>query len=196
MVEREMTGRPILVVAAAAFCWVTASGYGPACADNSSSGLDDGGALDRTSTIMPTASLVLDPPAAGEGASTEQRLGTNPLWGIPIELLNVTRERPLFSPSRRPPASAARSAPVKIVGTVRPVAAPKPALNLVGTVAGNREAYAVFVNTTTHSIVRLRMGEGEDGWVLRSVGEREVILYKDDRTEVLQLPATTGLPDK
>jgi general secretion pathway protein N len=175
---------------------VTASGYGPACADNSSSGLDDGGALDRIGTTMPAATSVLDAPAAGEGASMAQSLGTNPLWAIPIELLNVTRERPLFSPSRRPPASAARNAPVKIVGTVRPAAAPKPALNLVGTVEGNREGYAVFVNTATHSIVRLRMGEGEDGWVLRSVGEREVILYKDDRTEVLQLPATMGLSNK
>jgi general secretion pathway protein N len=193
MVEREMTGRPILVIAAAAFCWVAASGYGPACADNSSSGFDDGGALDRIGTTMPTATLVVPgPPAAGAGASTEQSLGTNPLWGIPVERLNVTRERPLFSPSRRPPASTARSAPVKIVGTIRPAAAPKPALNLVGTVEGNREGYAVFVNTTTHSIVRLRMGEGEDGWVLRSVSERGAVLYKDDRTEVLQLPSAGG----
>jgi hypothetical protein len=89
MVEREMTGRPILVIAAAAFCWVTASGYGPACADNSSSGLDDGGALDRIGTTMPAATSVLDAPAAGEGASMAQSLGTNPLWAIPI----VTAER-------------------------------------------------------------------------------------------------------
>src|SRR5262245_32324885 len=30
--------------------------------------------------------------------------GGNPLWGIPMSTLSVTRERPIFSVTRRPPA--------------------------------------------------------------------------------------------
>src|ERR1700756_873862 len=45
----------------------------------------------------------------------------NPLWGIPLRVLTATRERPLFSPSRRPPAPPAVAAPV----VPRPVAMPK-----------------------------------------------------------------------
>src|ERR1700739_4453914 len=47
----------------------------------------------------------------------------NPLWGIPLRVLTATRERPLFSPSRRPPAPPAVAAPAP---PPRPVAAAKP----------------------------------------------------------------------
>src|SRR5215212_880442 len=47
----------------------------------------------------------------------------NPLWGIPLKSLSLTRERPLFTPSRRPPAPA-----VANVEAARPVVAPAPAL--------------------------------------------------------------------
>jgi general secretion pathway protein N len=93
----------------------------------------------------------------------------NPLWGIPIELLNATRERPIFSPTRRPPRPAVPAAPAEAVKIVAPPAEPdRPSLNLVGIVAGAGEAYAVFINNTTHDIVRLKTGEGQDGWILRS----------------------------
>ena len=35
----------------------------------------------------------------------------NPLWAIPLRALTVTRDRPIFSPSRRPPAAAVIAAP-------------------------------------------------------------------------------------
>jgi general secretion pathway protein N len=77
-----------------------------------------------------------------------------------------------------------------------PSAPQKPTLNLVGTVEGNNEGYAVFIDTISHNIVRLKTGEGEDGWILRSVSEREAVLYKNDRTEVLELPPITGRSTK
>jgi general secretion pathway protein N len=83
---------------------------------------------------------------------------------------------PPFMPAAPPPPPAA------------------PTLNLLGIVEGNGEAYAVFINTTTHDIVRLKTGEGEDGWVLRSVSGREAVVEKNDRTEVLELPPITGVP--
>lgn len=187
-----MTARQIVVIVAAVICWGIASCCSSASADSEST-LNGGAAFDRTGTTMPNATSVLDlPAAAGEIISTDRSMGPNPLWGIPLELLSVTRDRPLFSSSRRPPSSAVVGPPVKAAAAVSAAPAPKPTLNLVGTVEGNSEGYAVFVDTETQNTVRLRIGEVEDGWILRSVSEREVILYRNHRTEVLRLPAITS----
>jgi len=160
-----------------------------ASADNASSGSDGGTAFDRPSTTLLNGTLP-DLPAAVEATPTDQSLGRNPLWGIPLSVLNATRDRPLFAPSRRPPGAAAViSPPVRAAKAVSPSAAPRPTLNLIGTVEGNGEGYAVFIDTATHAVVRLKTGEGQDGWILRSVREREAVLYNDDRTEVLELPS-------
>lgn len=118
----------------------------------------------------------------------------NPLWGIPIASLRATLERPLFSPSRRPPMAAVVPPPVAPVQVVAPPPPEpeQPQLSLLGTIAGNDEGYAVFVNTTTHDIIRLRTGEGHDGWVLQSVGGREAVLEKNHRTAVVALPLPEG----
>jgi general secretion pathway protein N len=67
----------------------------------------------------------------------------------------------------------------------------RPRLALVGTVGGE-EGIAVFVDQSTQAIVRLRTGEGHEGWILRSVGGREVTLQRKHDTAILALPAPTG----
>lgn len=185
----------ILVLAAATIYAMTAPHRGLAAADNASPGFDSGGAFDRAGATMLNGASP-DLPASVDATSTDQPLGTNPLWGIPLSVLKETRDRPLFSPSRRRSAAPAVGRPVRVTKAVSPAAAPKPALDLVGTVEGNSEGYAVFIDTTTHSIVRLKTGEGRDGWILRSVSEREVVLYNNDRTEKLELPSISGLSKK
>jgi general secretion pathway protein N len=116
----------------------------------------------------------------------------NPLWAVPLSALTVTRERPLFSISRRPPPPPVVARPVV---QVKPAPAPppprqpeQPRLSLVGTVAGD-EGIAIFVDQTNQTIVRLRTGEGHAGWVLRTVGGREVTLQSDRDTAILALPS-------
>jgi general secretion pathway protein N len=116
----------------------------------------------------------------------------NPLWGIPLNALHATRERPLFSPTRRPPPPASASAPPPPVAAAPPPEPEQPELSLVGVVAGHSESFAVFISTTNHNIVRLRTGEGQDGWILRSVSGREAVLEKNNRTAVVELPPLTG----
>jgi general secretion pathway protein N len=114
----------------------------------------------------------------------------NPLWAVPLSTLPVTRERPLFSSSRRPPAPPVAAAPVVQVKPPPPPAPSepeRPRLSLVGTVGGE-QGIAVFVDQATQAIVRLRTGEGHDGWVLRTVGGREVTLENDSNTATLTLP--------
>jgi hypothetical protein len=177
-----MNGRGIFT-AATAMCCAAGLACGFALANDSSANFDTDDAIDRPITTM------VSPISAPE--ATDQALGGNPLWGIPLEVLNATRERPVFSPSRRPPMAAVISPPVK---AAPPPPAPEPTLNLLGTVKGNGEGYAILMDATTHNIVRLKMGDGEDGWILRSVKEREAVLEKNDRTEVLELPPIPGVP--
>jgi general secretion pathway protein N len=134
------------------------------------------------------------------GASESARSATNPasfdrgnpLWGITIESLPATRERPLFLPSRRPPVAAAIAAPEAPPPPPPPPVPDKPALDLLGTVAGNGVGYAVFLDGTTHDIVRLKTGEGQDGWILQTVKNREAVLVKNDHTAVMRLPSLLG----
>ena len=119
----------------------------------------------------------------------------NPLWAVPLSSLTATRERPIFSQSRRPPPVPVAAAPVVQARPAPPPPPPReperPRLSLVGTVGGE-EGIAVFVDQATQAIVRLRTGEGHDGWVLRTVGGREVTLQNDRDTAVLTLPKPDG----
>jgi general secretion pathway protein N len=134
------------------------------------------------------------PPDAAR-AAPPLRAG-NPLWAVPLSSLTLTRERPIFSSSRRPPPPPVAAAPVVQVRPAPPPPPPsrepeRPRLSLVGTVGGE-QGIAVFVDQGTQAIVRLRTGEGHDGWVLRTVGGREVTLQNEGNTAVLTLPRIEG----
>jgi general secretion pathway protein N len=114
----------------------------------------------------------------------------NPLWGIALGSLSATRERPIFSASRRGPAvavSVPRSEPVKLI--VRPPEPEHLNLTLVGTVVSEAESIGVFLDQSTQIFVRLRAGEEHSGWIVRSIKARKASLEKNSRTETLSLPA-------
>ena len=144
------------------------------------------------------ASLIVEPhPAAAKNVNPRQPPpGGNPLWGIPISSLSATRERPIFSASRRPPAPPA---PPKPVAEAPP---PPPELEhcpftLVGTALGEPQNVALILDQTTKSLVRLHVGEVALGWYLRSVDLRTMTLEKNSQFVTLSLPApgaATGSP--
>ena len=114
----------------------------------------------------------------------------NPLWAVPLSLLSATRERPIFSASRRPPPAPVAGVPV--VEAPPPPAAQQgpipPQLALLGTVANGNEGIGVFLDRATNNIVRLRTGEGHAGWILHAVRVREVTFQNGVLTETLSLP--------
>jgi general secretion pathway protein N len=132
------------------------------------------------------------PPAATMLAPSSEPAPTsaNPLWAIPLSALRATRERPLFSASRRPPPPAV--APVAIVRAPppppRPAEPEKPSLALVGTIVGDPDSFGIFIDRTSKSALRLRVGEQHDGWTLRSVQKREATLEKDEQSTVVAMP--------
>jgi hypothetical protein len=114
----------------------------------------------------------------------------NPLWAIPLAALSGTRERPVFSSSRRPPPPAVALAPVVKPAAVvpKPKEPERPNLTLVGTIAGDHERFGIFVDQSTKAALRLRMGDDYHGWTLRSVLGRETTLERDQETVILALP--------
>ena len=114
------------------------------------------------------------------GAVERAQIG-NPLWAIPLGSLDKTRNRPLFTPSRRPPAPAVLVAPPAVIQpkvVVAPAAPEHPNLTLIGTVVGEAEGIGVFLDRATNAFVRIKTGEGHAGWILRSIKAREVTLEK------------------
>lgn len=116
----------------------------------------------------------------------------NPLWVIPLESLSSTRERPLFSPSRRPPAQAIAAPPPPKPRAAPPVVPEQLQLTLVGTVVGGNDHIGVFLDNTTRNIVRLEVGQGVAGWTLRDVQSRTATFKKDQRQTMLELPSRNG----
>jgi general secretion pathway protein N len=139
----------------------------------------------------PTPPHARPQPAAPATESGGRELPANPLWAIPLKQLSNTRERPIFSPSRRPPAVAVvgpppAAAPVRVAP--KPAGPQRPELSLIGTVIGQKESIAIFVDNTSKNPVRLRTGEVHQGWTLRSVQGREATLEKDSDSLNLSLP--------
>jgi len=124
----------------------------------------------------------------------------NPLWGIPIADLRETTERPLFSPSRRPPPLPLAAPPV-VAAALPPPPPPEPQpppLALLGTIVNEHTRIAVFIDQTTKDIVRLKLGQNRAGWTLRAVHGRRVDLERDRRvaTLFLQRDAEDQRPSK
>lgn len=120
----------------------------------------------------------------------------NPLDALPLDALTATRERPLFRPTRRPPAPVPVVAPAPEsppdAASVA-VTAPPP-FDLVGAVVGRDTAIALLRNRTTNQILRLRPGDDAEGWRVATIGSRTVALERDGRTQSLALLATPPPP--
>jgi len=135
-------------------------------------------------------------PAAPKDAGARQPPpGGNPLWGIPIDALDATRERPIFSASRRPPMP-----PVVGQRVAAPPPPPKPAepeqplLTLIGTAIGNPKNVAVVLDRTTKTLVRVHVGEVASGWIVRSLDSRTMTVEKNSQTVTVALPAPGSVP--
>ncbi|MBR0730577.1 hypothetical protein JQ595_17690 [Bradyrhizobium japonicum] len=168
----------------------------PAVPDRSSDAIDaemlddtrlDGPVLASPPPSEPVTSVRVAP----SPAPTPRPLSANPLWGIPLKALSNTRDRPVFSPSRRPPpavvAEPADSKPLP-PSPPRKVEIEPPPLSLVGTIAGDNESFGIFLDQSTKAALRLKIGDDFQGWKLRTINGREVMMEKDEQGALLTLP--------
>jgi hypothetical protein len=129
------------------------------------------------------------PPSTPGAPAAERPLSANPLWGMPLKQFTVTRERPIFLPSRRPPAPPASAVTVaKVVAPPKPKEPEQPQLSLVGTISGDDTKFGIFVDQATKSVLRLKLGEDFQGWQLRSIQSREALFQKNQLTFAVSLP--------
>ncbi|OAF02724.1 hypothetical protein AYJ54_25970 [Bradyrhizobium centrolobii] len=142
----------------------------------------------------PAPAIVVPPPSpverpAAPPPAAQRALSDNPLWAIPLGRLTASRERPLFAPTRRPPAPApvAMPAPVRAAPPPKPPEPEKPQLSLLGTIVGS-EKIGLFMDSASKSVVRLKAGETHKGWILRTVERRQVELAKGLDSAVLDIP--------
>ena len=146
-----------------------------------------------TSSLSPEpAGPVTSVRVAAPQPAPERIQSANPLWAIPLTQLSGTRDRPIFSPSRRPPP-VVTAEPVQ----VRPPPPRKkqvepPPLSLVGTIASEDESYGIFLDSATKMAIRLKVGDDYQGWKLHAIQGREVTIEKDQQGAVLSLPEPGG----
>jgi hypothetical protein len=132
--------------------------------------------------------VVVSAPAPAAPVS-ERAQSANPLWAIPLAQFPVTRDRPIFSSSRRPPPPAVAPTTVAKVAVVpKPKEPERLQLSLVGTIAGVDEGFGIFLDQSTKAVLRLKVGEEYQGWKLQSVQGRETVLQKDQQVVTLVLP--------
>jgi hypothetical protein len=107
----------------------------------------------------------------------------NPVAALSLDQLSATRERPLFSPSRRAP-----NPPVVFVPPppLQPPAAP-PNLQLYGTIINADEALAIVFSSSTNRAARVRVGDEIGGWRVDKIEERKVVISLDERTAVFTM---------
>jgi hypothetical protein len=138
------------------------------------------------------AAGVAGAPAAGLPRASDPggkaRAG-NPLWTVPLSALPATRDRPLFSVSRRPPAVASPvAAPPPKQEALAPPPPERPLLTLIGTIVSRAGSLAMLQGSNADAISRLRLGQENDGWRVRGIGLRSIVVEKGEQSVELGLP--------
>jgi general secretion pathway protein N len=135
-------------------------------------------ALVALSCIVSSASRTLAQPS-------DQTTGTlaNPLEAQPLDRLSATRERPLFSPTRRPtpppPPPPPEAAPVAVVPQ-------PPNLQLFGIVVDDEGARAI-VRSGAEKVDRVQIGDDIGGWKVAQIEGRRLVLSLDGRLATFTL---------
>ena len=125
-------------------------------------------------------------------AGSRARAG-NPLWTVPLSALPATRDRPLFSVSRRPPLTTAPiAAPPPKQETLAPPVLDRPLLALIGTIVSPKASIAILQGSNAESISRLQVGQEDDGWRVQGIGVRSIIVEKGGQSVQLGLPRLNG----
>jgi hypothetical protein len=144
----------------------------------------------RHLSLAAALSLGFWPPGA-QAQQAPARLA-NPLAERSLDELSATRERPLFSASRRqaqPPQALIAQQP-------DPAPAAPPAIALLGVVMQEGKAQAVVRLGATGKISRLKTGDDAGGWKVKTIEPRQLVLSLGDRTAAFDLFAAMPGPER
>lgn len=165
------------------------------------------GPSDEATRPAPAVEAAFAPATAGAGvagpsgaprapdAGARSQTG-NPLWTVPLSALSATRDRPLFSASRRPPIVAlpVDAPPPQKQEAIAPPPPERPLLTLIGTIVSPEASVAMLQGSNTEAISRLRVGQENDGWQVRGIGLRSIVVEKGPQSIELDLRRPDGAP--
>jgi hypothetical protein len=114
----------------------------------------------------------------------------NPLAAHALKEFTATRDRPLFTPSRRPPAEPTA------LRDVAPPPAPPPDLTLFGILVGADGPSAIVRGAPSEKVVHVRVGDQVDGWKIAQIGERQIVLSRDDRSVIFKMFTTSRVVEE
>src|SRR4051794_37329634 len=104
--------------------------------------------------------LALGGEAQGQTVPEASSQAVNPVASVSLSTLTATRERPLFSPTRRPPVKPEVSSPAPpppvVVAAAEPPTAPP--FTLLGTVIGSTDRIAILMIAGVREATHLRKG--------------------------------------
>jgi general secretion pathway protein N len=112
----------------------------------------------------------------------------SPLAAHPLDALSATRDRPLFSPSRHPPAPP----PVAIAPKAPPPSPPN--VTLFGVVMDGNEARAIVQAGPAKQVRRVRVGDDVGGWKVAQIEQRRLVLSLDSRLATFTMFRGQGNP--
>jgi general secretion pathway protein N len=119
----------------------------------------------------------------------------NPLSTVPLSTLAATRDRPLFSASRRPPTVARPIvAPPPKQEAPAPAPPERPLLTLIGTIFSPKASVAMLQGSNTEAVSRLRLGQENNGWRVQSISLRSIVVEKAGQSLELALPRPNVAP--
>jgi hypothetical protein len=113
----------------------------------------------------------------------------NPIAEVPRDRLSATRDRPLFSPSRRPtvPPQPPPPAGPRIEHAPPPSPVPSPSVALFGIVVGPLGPRAFIGTGPTDPIVGVRPGDDVNGWMVTAITQRSLVLSRADLSATFTL---------
>jgi general secretion pathway protein N len=142
--------------------------------------------------VVAFRSIALAADTGGGAAAWPSAAPGNPLWAVTLDQLPVTRDRPLFSPSRRPPPRP-QAPRVETVAAVPPPAARQPpSVVLLGIVTDADGTRALIRAGGADKIMPARLGDEIAGWKVSQIESRRLVLSSDDRTVSFALFAHMG----
>ena len=118
----------------------------------------------------------------------------------PVQIVTIPQLLPLPGQLKRLPEDAhGTETPTPIAAEASVIKPPprkkeieSPPLSLVGTIASEDEGFGIFLDQSTKTALRLKVGEDYQGWKLRAIRGREVTMEKDEHAAVLTLPQPGG----
>jgi hypothetical protein len=129
-------------------------------------------------TFAPLVAILVGAADEAPSAQVQTEVATTPLASQSLESLSATRERPLFSPTRRPPPPP----PVIVQGPPPPPPPPPaPDVALFGIVMDGENARAIIRPGPGAKVTRVGIGDDVGGWKVAQIDGRKLVLMLDGR---------------